>query len=625
VCGIAGFEPRGADDIAIGDGLADALAPRGPNNAWRVRRPDAWLVQTRLAVIDLSPAVQYPMPNEAGDLWLLYNGEVYNHVSLRRELERCGHRFRTQCDAEVVVHGYEEWGDRVFARLNGMFAVALLDERARELVLARDRFGIKPLVRTTPGNRFGFASTATALHRSGLCDARVDEQAVREFLTLHYVPPPYTGLRDVVEVMPGTLVRRRVDGHETTERWSPPLFADKVEPVPAELVESSLRSAVKRQLVADVDVGVFLSGGVDSTLLLALAVEQGARPQAFTVAFPGQGDYDEFDAAAAAARHYRVQHHRIPFASSFSEAVEMVTSAFDQPFADASAIPMLALSRYAAQHVRVALSGTGGDDLFAGYYRHRAHKLRPLIARLPNVALDRLRTRPSRTGDERRSGAALMRSYAMRLAQAGGNGDVAQYLQLIGGATSAVGRDAVRLELDPRTVVNGLALRHGLRDAAGGSALRRLQEFELVTYLAGDLLRKEDRATMAVGLEARVPLLDADVVECAAQMPDAQKIGFTSGKRPLREMARRRLPASVASGRKRGFAFPLAALFGGEWRDDAADWIESDNDGLVDGRQAARLIRAGGAPATDLWALATLAAWERSLKQTARLTPAGAR
>lgn len=614
MCGIAGFEARGDGDHAVAQALATAVASRGPDGAWSIDRPGTWLVQTRLAVIDLSPAVEYPMPNESGDLWLLYNGEVYNHGALRSELEARGHRFSTRCDAEVVVHGYEEWGDGLFGRLNGMFAIALLDERNRELVLARDRFGIKPLVRTTRG-RFAFASTATALLRAGLCEPRVDEQAIREFLALHYVPPPYTGLRDVMEVEPGTILRRRPDGVESTVRWAPPVFAEEAEAASTDAVESALRGAVERQLVADVDVGVFLSGGIDSSLVLSFAAELGARPRAFTVSFPGFGDYDESSVAAIAAEHYGVPHHVVPFDSSFTEALEGVATAFDQPFADASAIPTLALAEFASKRVRVALSGTGGDDLFAGYYRHRAHKLRPLLAHVPGSLVERVRGGTGRSGDERRSGAALMRSYARRLASAGGQDDVAQYLQLVGGATSAAGLCAVRLELDPRTVVGGLALRHGLEAGAPGSVLRRLQEFELATYLPGDLLRKEDRATMAVGLEARVPLLDDAVVKVAAGMRDAQKIGWTSGKRVLRELARRRLPRTLASARKRGFAFPLSALLHGPWRAEAADWLASQDGGLVDGAAAAQLARGGAAPATDLWALAVLAAWERSLSR----------
>jgi asparagine synthase (glutamine-hydrolysing) len=622
MCGIAGFEPRGERDQEVATRLGDALASRGPNGTWSERRERAWLVQTRLAVIDLSPAVRYPMPNEAGDVWLLYNGEIYNHAALRSELRGRGHSFHTRCDAEVVVHGYEEWGDALFARLNGMFALAIVDERGGDLVLARDRFGIKPLVRTTSGP-FAFASTATALLRAGLCAPEVDEQAVREFLALHYVPPPHTGLAGVEEVLPGTLLRRGRDGRETTQRWAAQPLEEPGDPVPVDTVEAVVGAAVERQLVADVEVGVFLSGGIDSSLVLSFAAEQGARPQAFTLSFPGYGDYDEADAAATAAGHYGVRHHRIPFNSTFGEAIEGVGAAFDQPFADSSAIPTLALATYTAEHVRVALSGTGGDDLFGGYYRHRAHRLRPLLTAVPHAVAERLSSPAGQGGDERRSGVALMRSYARRLVSAGGSGDVAQYLGLIGGLTSPSGLGAVRLDVDARTIAGGLAARYGLREGAPGSTLRRLQEFELATYLPGDLLRKEDRATMAVGLEARVPLLDDELVRLAATMPEAQKIGWTSGKRALRELARRRLPRSISAGRKRGFAFPLGALFRGDWRAEAADWFSSQPGRLVDGPAAAHLVLGGGAPAADLWALAVLARWESGLGEHAAAAPGG--
>ena len=293
MCGLAGFERRAEDFEAVAQPLLAGLAHRGPDGAW-AQQVGAWgLVQTRLAVVDLSPDVRYPMPNESGDTWLLFNGEIYNHPELRRDLESRGHSFRSRCDAEVIVHGYEEWGDDVFPRLNGMWAVALVDQRKSELVLARDARGVKPLVRTT-GERFAFSSEAMALVAAGLSAGQVDHDAVAEYAAFHYVPPPATGLDDVEQVPPGALVRRFADGRIQSEKWSPRLFAAAPRvPVSTEEADRTLRGAVERQLRADVAVGVFLSGGIDSALLLAHAVDLGHRPAAFTVGFESAGDYDE--------------------------------------------------------------------------------------------------------------------------------------------------------------------------------------------------------------------------------------------------------------------------------------------------------------------------------------------
>ncbi len=218
MCGIAGFERRGEDFGVLADSLLDSLNSRGPDGRFQRETSGYGLVQTRLAVIDLSDRVRYPMPNENEDLWLVFNGEIYGHTALQRELESLGHRFRTDCDAEVVVHGFEQWGLDVFKRLNGMYALALIDERKHEITLARDATGIKPLVKTT-GERFAFASDSMALVSAGLSRGEVDERAIAEYAAFLYVPPPLTGLADVVQVEPGTAITRSRDGSERTVRW----------------------------------------------------------------------------------------------------------------------------------------------------------------------------------------------------------------------------------------------------------------------------------------------------------------------------------------------------------------------------------------------------------------------
>ncbi|MGI8438677.1 MAG: asparagine synthase (glutamine-hydrolyzing) [Thermoleophilaceae bacterium] len=630
MCGIAGFTSGGDQDAAVAETLRDALASRGPDGGWSVERAGLTLVNTRLAVVDLSESVTYPMSNDAGDRWLLFNGEIYNHRELRGLLEGQGHRFRTRCDAEVVIRGYEEWGLDVFSRLNGMFAIALLDERRSELLLARDPFGIKPLVRTT-GLRFGFASDALALVAAGLSCGEVDLEAVEDFVAFHYVLSPRTGLKDVRDIEPGTVVRRARDGTERLLRFASRPLSDEV-PADATLdeVDVALRKAVVRQLSADVPVGVFLSGGIDSALIASYACEAGAHPRAFTVSFPGHGDYDEGARSALVARTLGLEHDIERFDMGFREAVEGTARAFDRPFADSSALATLALARRAREHVTVALSGTGGDDLFAGYQRHRVHRLRPFMRPVPQALLRRLERRDPLRGGEHRSRMTYALSRATRLATAGFHTDIDQYLGLIGTATSSAGMRALGSEVRGDGAGERVAQERALRAPSSGSTLRRLQRFDMTTYLDGDLLVKEDRTTMAVGLEGRVPLLDHELAAVAGRLPDAMKISLISGKRALRTLARRRLPSAIHRARKRGFAVPLGGLLAGPWAGEAEAWLRATESTLVDGVAAAELLHDDREHASDVWALTMLASWEQRLREVriqavARgLTPGGA-
>jgi asparagine synthase (glutamine-hydrolysing) len=568
------------------------------------------LAQSRLAVIDLSGAVRYPMANESGTLWMLFNGEIYNHASLRSELASRGHRFETACDAEVVLHGYEEFGTEIFGRLLGMFAVALLDERSGEVLLVRDRLGIKPLVHTT-GARFGFSSDAVGLVAAGLSQGAIDHAAVEEFLAFHYVPPPATGIADVRHVEPGTVLRRRADGTQTVERWTREPFAAPTDHADVDVAGARriLLAAVERHLVSDVEVGVLLSSGVDSRLILALAAELGARPPCFTVSFAGSGDYDETAGAARAATALGLEHHVSRIDTGWAAAVESVAGAFDGPFADASALATLEVSADAAQRVKVVLTGTGGDDLFAGYYRHRIGDVHRAVRHVPRPVLERMRRLRADRGAERRSRLALGRSYAARLAELAGGDAMSGYLAVVGSQTSPLGIGLMRRPADAGAAQEAVGRRLGL-EAGDGSELDHIQRFECRTYLPYDLLVKEDRATMRHGLEGRVPLLDARVVELAESLPDRRRATAVSGKRLLRAVARDVLGESRLPQIKRGFAVPLDDLVRGRWAAEAADWMSSTGSDLVDGPAAGRAVAEGRLPATDAWALAVLMAWE---------------
>jgi asparagine synthase (glutamine-hydrolysing) len=610
MCGIAGFRSGLENDAHVAARLQSRLAGRGPDGAW-FQQLDGWgLVQTRLAVVDLSPTVTYPMTNESGDLALLFNGEIYRHDLLRAELRARGHTFKTACDAEVIVHAYEEWGHDAFARLDGMFALALVDVRRHALILTRDALGIKPLVYASAHN-FAFASDAMALVAGGLSAGEPDREAVQALLAFGYVPPPATGMRDLRQLEPGTSLTVDARGSTVNARWRTRPFATSPrKQVTTHDLGAALDRSVAAQLVADVPVGVFLSSGLDSSLILESAIRAGARPTAFTVGFRGHGDFDERRRAARLAGALGVQHVWRDLDLTFDEALSSVVHAYDVPFADASAVAMVALAEMARQEVTVALSGTGGDDLFAGYYRHRAHLLRPVTRRVPAAVLRRLARHRGSVGAERRSALSLWRSYANRLAAQSLEDPWTQYLSLV---SSHSGDQALGLlHADPGRA----GPRPGRAPPPPASTLlRQIQAFELGSYLPGDLLTKEDRATMAVGLESRVPMLSNEMLSLAENALDSDKIGLRAGKRPLRELDRSRLPCFNTSGRKRGFAVPLADYFGGSWRRPAVEWLTGVNSCLLDSGSAATLLSSGGLNAVETWTLCVLTGWENRLER----------
>lgn len=614
MCGIAGFLDADPDrDAWRIEALTDRLRQRGPDGPSSAVRGGVALVQTRLAVVDLSERVSYPMGNESGDVWLVFNGEVYGHRELRRELEGFGHRFATDCDAEVIVHGWEQWGVELFGRLDAMFALALLDERTGELILARDRCGIKPLVRTT-GARLAFASDALALASAGLSDAELDSEALSEFLAFHYVPPPLTGLQDVIQVEPGTVVIRSADGFLRTTKWAAPVFGAPApeEPVGIDALDEALRRSVGLQLHADVPVGVLLSGGIDSALVLSMAAEHGAAPTAYTLSFEGHGDYDELELAKIAARAAGAEHRIDRFDLGFADALSQVAHAYDSPFADSSAIATLQLSRFVRQEVTVALSGTGGDELFAGYSRHRAHRIGQLLRLVPEPVAAAIARGDQRRGGEHHSQTTRLRSYAVRLAASRQDDPVRQYLRLVGSTTSPAGVAAVP-ELRADGALERVERRFAATLARGGSTTRHLLGFDLATYLPGDLLVKEDRAMMAVGLEGRVPVLGNDMLHVASRMPDSEKHSLRRGKLALRELAERRLPKEHTTARKRGFAVPLARMLETNWAAAAREVFGDADSALVDRHAALELLDRRPVPAADIWALATLLSWERAV------------
>ncbi len=566
--------------------MTDVLRHRGPDDSgthisdFKLRAaygavPGVALGHRRLSVIDVAGGHQ-PLSNEDGTIWIVFNGEIYNHHALRQRLEGAGHVFRTHSDTEVIVHLYEDEGLGFLHHLNGMFALAIWDERQRRLVVARDRLGKKPLYYRREPQRLLFASELKSLLQVPGVERQVDPQALDEYLTYQYVPHPRTIFRGLCKLPPGHY-GLYVDGRWMTQRyWSPDFNAQSSLPLgeAVEQVRELLTSAVQMRLEAEVPLGVFLSGGIDSALIVGLMQQLSSQPvKTFTIGFP-QPEFDETAAARAVANRLGTEHHEFRVEPQGAEVLEKLAWHYDEPFGDSSAVPTYYVSKLTRQHVTVALSGDGGDELFAGYQRYRAVELAAWYDRLPR-AMRRALTAPdwgriSLKGSQR---SRLRR--AGRLLEALSFGPQRRYLEWV-----CVFNEARRASLYSDEFLEQLPNSdpyHFLDDAFGRCSRRdpvtQASLVDLVTYLPCDLMTKVDIASMAHGLECRAPLLDYRLVELAASLPIDYKLRLGRGKRLLRLAFPELLPPSVTRLPKMGFGVPLAAWFRGELRDFGHDLL----------------------------------------------------
>jgi asparagine synthase (glutamine-hydrolysing) len=571
VCGIAGIASRsGAADPERMRAMSATLVHRGPDSDGHLVDGPVGLAARRLSIIDLETGDQ-PIANEDGTVHVVQNGEVYNYRELRTGLEHAGHRFATQSDTEVLVHLYEEHGDGFAERLRGMFAVAVWDARQQRLVLARDPFGIKPLYYRLNADGLAFASELRALPRG-----EIDLDALEAFLAFNSVPGPYSIFREVRKLLPGHLLIWE-DGEARVSRFARPApvpasdVRREAEDELAEELRARLRDSVRAHLIADVPVGVLLSGGVDSSTLAALAAQESSEPvHTFSIGFE-ERSFDELDDARAVAQLYGTRHEELVLRPDAALLLPALADAFDEPFADSSALPTYLVSELAARHVKVALSGEGGDELFGGYYTYAADLLalrvgrlaplaRPLVERLPSssrrASLDYKAKRFVRAADL----APLERHHAWKEIFS-----PEARAELLGSDPLSVSR------LDPVDL-----LRSRFAETEGAELLTRLQDVDLGTYLVDDLLVKTDRASMAHSLEARVPYLDPLVAGLAQALPTRLKVSGLRKKRLLRKAAAPLLPRRIVYGRKRGFSIPAAAWLRGELEPFARDVLSPE-------------------------------------------------
>ncbi len=573
MCGLAGIvDLDGLDRAETESRLTMAqlrLRARGPDGDGRWRDERCAMVHTRLAIVDLSPKGTQPMV--AGDRVIAFNGMVYNFRRLRAELADLGHRFESDTDTEVLLRGWQAWGERLLPRLDGMFAFALWSARAGELVLARDRFGKKPLVYRHDRRRLAFASETVALR---LADGGIDEidpAALRLYAALRYLPEPWSIWRGVHRLPPGHMARFDEDGLRV-HRWYGPPEADRPPFETEAEAEAALRerfdAAVAARMVADVPVGAFLSGGIDSAITAASLARMGGDVRTFTVGIEGAADYyEERPAARAVADYLGTTHTEIPVgADETRDALEDVFAGLDEPFADSSALPSFLVARETRRHVTVALSGDGADEVFGGYRKYQGElwarlygrvpaRLRrglvePILAALPEGKANPLTERVRRA---RRFVRHAGEDFPERLAGWAGSLDEDELDAL------------VRRGHEAPSVAD--LVRRALAEAPCDDRINAMLAVDIGLVLPGDMLVKVDRMSMANALEVRCPFLDHHVVECAAAMPGAFKLRRGEGKRILRRAFADRLPAEVFARPKKGFEVPLAQWLTGPLRD----------------------------------------------------------
>ncbi len=611
MCGICGIAGPDADLEAVRR-MNARLVHRGPDSAGEFASGGVALAMRRLSIIDLERGDQ-PIANEDGTVVVVQNGEIYNHRELRRELERRGHRFHTASDTEVLVHLYEEHGEGFAERLRGMFALAIWDARERRLLLARDRFGIKPLYYRLRDGALSFASELKAMLEQPGFSREIDPRAVAAFLAFNSIPAPLTIFAEARKLPAGTLAVWR-DGELTQRRYArpKPVPAEQARRRPAaELAEElreTLRGSVRAHLEADVPVGVLLSGGVDSAGLAALAAGEQSEPvKTFSVGFE-EASFDELGRARLVAERYGTDHHEIVLRPDAVELFPKLVEAFDEPFGDSSALPTYLVSELAADEVKVALSGEGGDELFGGYHTYVADLLAPRVGRLAALAAPLVERLPS-------SDAKVSFDYkAKRFARGAGLPPLERH-HAWKEIFSREAQAALLGERDPGWDPVDL-YRERYAETAGAEPLARLQDVDLGVYLVDDLLVKTDRSSMAHSLELRVPFLDNEVAALALGLATPLKVRGTAKKRLLRRALAPLLPKEILRGPKQGFSIPVAAWLRGPLRGFARETLSAETlarQGWLDPAAATGLLDDHCAGREDLsrqlWGLIAFTLW----------------
>jgi asparagine synthase (glutamine-hydrolysing) len=626
MCGIAGIvavDRLGEDAPARATRMRDVITHRGPDEAGLHCDAHAALAHRRLSIVDLSTG-QQPLSNEDGSIWVVFNGEIYNHADIRRELEPHGHHYRTRSDTETIVHAYEQWGDECVQRFRGMFAFAIWDAPKRRLLLVRDRLGIKPLYWTMAGDALLFGSEIKALLESGMVNAVPNHAVLPEVLSTRYTSGEETLFRSIYKLLPGHRLVFEGGVAKIDQYWDVPRRDSSPQsPVanPVERFKELLEESVRLRLMSDVPLGMFLSGGIDSSAIAAIMAGMIDRPlQTFSVAFKDRA-FNELEYAREVARAIGAVSHEIVIDDQdFFGALPKLVWHEDEPIAHPSSVPLYFVSALARQHVTVVLTGEGSDELLAGYGKY------PRVAWNWRAGTVYERMLPAAVRDSIARGVVPMlpkklERYARRSFLAMDRSPEAMFFDNFAAIRLA---DQQRL-LAPAyraaaTRTGAYALSLGYFNAPNGAStlLDRLLYADIKTYLV-ELLMKQDQMSMATSIESRVPFLDHKLVEFAATLPDAWKLsGFTT-KRVLRESMKGLLPESILNRPKMGFPVPFAGWTRGAWNTVARDVLldrRSRERGLIDPPAVDALLRDHAAGRTEggdrIWSLLNLELWHRT-------------
>lgn len=609
---------RGQAQVADVRAMCDLIRHRGPDDEGFHVDGNCGIGMRRLSIIDLSTGHQ-PICNEDGSVWVVFNGEIYNYHKLRDDLLARGHRFATNSDTETLVHLYEEEGTAGLAKLRGMFAFSIWDARKKSVLLARDRFGKKPLYYAQTADGLFFASELKCLRAAGV-PLDLDNEALRLYFQFGYIADPYSPFRSVRKLMPGCWLEYSIDGTTKQGRyWRLPPFSeenrtDMTEPQARDEIRRLFDEAVRIRMIADVPLGAFLSGGIDSSLVVASMALQSQEPvKTFSIGFE-EAAYNELEYASAVAKRYKTDHHEIVVRPDAVSLVNKLVRHFDEPFADSSAIPTYIVSEFAVRHVKVALSGDGGDELFAGYPILSFVDKYKYVDRVPGAIRKLLR----------------LTSKQLPYSAYGKNFIYAM------GAPTALERyfDANyasyffrKRMLKPEWMLppGNTFLRQFLADdflTPATDVRSQLMYFEATANLTGDMLTKVDRASMAASLEVRCPMLDHCFAEFATRIPTAWKWKLGKGKRILLDALGDRLPPELLTRRKMGFAVPLSDWFRGPLRELAHDALLGKSfldRGIVDSGFVRYLLQEHDRQRRDnshhIYALLMLELWFKTLEE----------
>jgi asparagine synthase (glutamine-hydrolysing) len=638
MCGIAGIV-RGHRDQAHSDGgvdpatihrMCEAIVHRGPDDEGIFVKAGVGLGMRRLSIIDLAGGHQ-PVFNEDKTVWIVFNGEIYNFPELRIELEKSGHRFASHSDTEVIVHLYEEFGADCVTRLRGMFAFALYDERRRKLLLARDRFGKKPLHYALVGDRLLFGSEIKSILAVAPELATVNNEAILQYLYFGYIPDPLTSFLPIQKLPPGHLLEFEAGKIHVQQYWNLPQYSTHYpnsEEECLEELERRLAEAVRIRLISDVPLGAMLSGGVDSSTVVALMARASSQPvKTFSIGF-AHDDFNEAHYARMVAQRFGTDHHELIVEPNVLETVEHLTSSLEEPFGDSSMLPTYYVSSLARKHVTVALSGDGGDEIFGGYDRYAVHLRRQIFERIPRWMwrFCRAQIYPRLPRNMRGRKFAYNVSLPLRERYVDGIAFVPAFEREMP-LLSEEFRDVVRDYPDPQ----GVMYRH-FDEAPAKDAISKMMYLDTKTYLVGDILTKVDRMSMLTSLEVRVPILDHLLVEWVTGLPSEFKIRDGQQKYILRKLAERvGVPREVLYRSKRGFALPLVHWMRHELKDLILSVLLEPRTlkrGYFNPLALQKLLdehfRGSRDHSHQIWRLLMLELWHRNFLESFRTAHAGA-